>query len=277
MRVAVYLGYLMQLQSILGWPRTCQFALAHLRNKLIPPRKGRLASVPVGPYRFYFPSLVYFTGLFAEIFLNETYYLEPTMATIRVIDCGANIGMSLLYIKIRAPHAQVQCFEPNPAARAVLEHNVRENGWQSSVEIYPYALGTRAGTVTFYVEETEATSSGGSVGAYQKNKGRALTSYPVEVQRLSPYLTSPIAYLKIDIEGPELEVLEELAAAHTLEKIASIQLEYHYIPGHFTRSVSELLRVLEEAGFRTFVKSYAPPHRIIGHDGWLTYMVFAWR
>ena len=53
----------------------------------------------------YFPSSYFFTGLFSEIFLNETYYLAPTQQSLRAIDCGANIGVSLLYIKVRASHA----------------------------------------------------------------------------------------------------------------------------------------------------------------------------
>jgi FkbM family methyltransferase len=194
-----------------------------------------------------------------------------------VIDCGANIGVSLLYIKIRAPHAQVLCFEPNPAARAVLEKNIAANGWEKDVRVLPYALGKKKGTVDFFVDEKEKTSSGGSIGNHLKNKNQKLNSYSVEVDVLSHYIDHKIDFLKIDIEGPEFDVLEEAAQAGKLDSVSLIELEYHHIPGFFTRPLSEMLALLESRGFRTFVESDTLPHKIIGRDAWHTYMIFAWR
>lgn len=242
-----------------------------------PPRSGTLAHIPVGPYTFYFPSLDYFVGLFTEIFFKETYYIVPTQEPIQVIDCGANIGVSLLYIKTRAPHARVRCFEPNPAARAVLEKNITANNWGDTVQVFPCALGKEKGTAEFFVDEGEATSSGGSLGHHTKNKNRGLNSYSVDVDVLSHFIDKPVDFLKIDIEGPEFDVLEELKIQKKLQQITTIQLEYHYIPGSFTRPLSDLLILLESEGFHTFVESNAAPHTVLGHDGWHTYMVFAWR
>lgn len=194
-----------------------------------------------------------------------------------MIDCGANIGVSLLYIKIRAPQARVLCFEPNPVARAVLEKNIAANNWGKEVEVFPLALGKESGTVDFYVDNKDATSSGGSTARHIKNKNQGLTTYPVEADTLSSYIDGTIDLLKIDIEGGEFDVVEELAAKGTLRFVAALQLEYHYIPGFFTRPLSEMLALLESTGFRTFVESNTLPHRIVGRDAWHTYMVFAWR
>jgi len=272
-----FVGYFLQLRELIGLPAACRFALSHIRNKINPPSDESLASVPVGPYLFYFPSLLYFEGLFSEIFLKETYYLASTQEPIRVIDCGANIGVSLLYIKIRAPQARVLCFEPNPAARAVLEKNITANNWGNEVQVFSYALGKEKGTVDFFVEDTIATSSGGSTMQYMKTRGCALTSYTVEVDTLSHYIDNAVDLLKIDIEGGEFAVLEDLIAQDTLRSVASIQLEYHYVPGFFTKTLSEMLALLESNGFHTFVQSIAQPHQIIGRDTIHAYMIFAWR
>lgn len=277
MRFFRFIGYFSHLRELLGFRAACIFTLAHMRHKFSPPREGKLAHVPIGHYVFYFPSLAYFEGLFTEIFFKETYYLALTQEPIQVIDCGANIGVSLLYIKIRAPHARVICFEPNPAARAVLEKNIEANNWGKEVQVLPYALGKRKGTVDFFVDEKDAASSGGGISGYLKNKGRHLNSYPVEVDTLSTYIDDAVDFLKIDIEGPEFDVLEELKDADKLRFIAAIQLEYHYIPGFFTRSLSEMLALLESEGFHTFVESNAPAHTVIGQDILHTYMIFAWR
>lgn len=277
MRLSRFAGYFSQLRVLIGFSAACAFALAHIRNKINPPHKGRLASIPVGPYVFYFPSLPYFEGLFTEIFFKETYYLAYTQKPIQAIDCGANIGISLLYIKIRAPQARVICFEPNPAARAVLEKNIAANNWGKDVQVFPFALGKEKGAADFYVDGKEATSSGGSIARYLKNKSYNLDSYAVEVDTLSRYIKNDIDFLKIDIEGNEFDVLEELAATDALRSVAAIQLEYHYVPGFFTRPLSDTLALLEKEGFHTFVKSNTPPHDIVGRDTRHTYMIFAWR
>lgn len=185
--------------------------------------------------------------------------------------------MSLLYVKTQAPCAQVTCFEPNPAARAVLEKNIETNGWKKDVQVFPYALGKEKGTVDFFVEGKVATSSGGSVAHYLKSDIRTLNSYSVEVDTLSQYIDGPVDLLKIDIEGSEFEVLEELVAKQKLQQVAALQIEYHYIPGFFTRSLSAMLILLESEGFHTFVESNTSPHQIVGRDTLHTYMIFAWR
>ena len=277
MKLLRFIGYFSQLSALIGPRGASVFAVAFLYRKTFPPREGELATISVGPYTFHFPSVVYFEGLFTEIFFKETYYLARTDKPIRVIDCGANIGVSLLYIKIRAPGARVMCFEPNPAARAVLGKNIAENNWGNDVQVFPYALGKKKGSVEFFVENKVATSSGGSVTKHLEKRGRNLDSSMVEVDILSHYIEGPIDFLKIDIEGGEFDVLEELIAHNTLRYVAQVQLEYHYIPEFFTRTLNEMLTLLETNGFHTFVRSAAMPHQIVGHDTMHTYMIFAWR
>lgn len=270
------LGYFSQLRTLFGFKAACAFALTHIYNKMRPPRDGRLARVPVGTYVFYFPSLDYFVGLFTEIFFRETYYIPYTNTPIQVIDCGANIGMSLLYIKVRAPNAQVICFEPNPAAQAVLEKNIAANNWEKEVRVLPYALGKEKGTVHFAVDKKVATSSGGRI-ASSTDLAQNANSYPVEVDTLSQHIVSTVDLLKMDIEGGEFDVLEEMVAHGALQKVATLQLEYHYIPGSFTRPLSDMLVLLESNGFRTFTEPTALPHQVVGRDTAHAYMIFAWR
>ncbi len=269
--------YFSQLRAFLGFRAATAFALTHMRNKLNPPHDGRLACIPVGPYVFYFPSLDYFVGLFTEIFFKETYFIPNTDKPIQVIDCGANIGVSLLYIKTRAPNAHVLCFEPNPAARAVLEKNIATNNWGKDVQVFPYALGKKKGTTEFFVEDKVASSSGGSTSNYLEKKGRTLDSYTVEVDMLSRHISNTVDLLKIDIEGGEFDVIEDLIVHDTLRFVAAMQLEYHYIPGFVTRTLSEMLSLLEKNDFHTFAQPTAPPHQIVGHETPHAYMIFAWR
>lgn len=277
MKYIRYIIYFSQLRAFLGFNAAIAFAFSHIKNSIDQPRNGKLASIPVGPYIFYFPYLPHFIGLFTEIFLKETYYLKPTQEPIQVLDCGTNIGVALLYIKICAPQARVKCFEPNPAARAVLEKNIAANHWEKDVQVFPFALGKKKGTAEFFVSDIAATSSDGSVAAYLSEKGRTLNSYAVDVDTLSSYIDGPIDFLKMDIEGPEFDVLEELVAQDKLRYVAQVQLECHYVPRFFTRPVREMLTLLASNGFDTFVQPTAPPHKVVGHDTARAYMIFAWR
>ncbi len=246
----------------------------YMLARILGDKPGRLHYIPVGPYSFYFPSAVYFAGLFNEIFFKEEYYLDKTNAPIRAFDCGANIGVSLLYIKLRAPKAAVTCFEPNPAARSVLERNIQANGWQDSVTVVASALGATAGEAEFYVGQEADTDSSGSL--IPRSDGQHFNSYKVAVEPLSKFLITQIDFLKLDIEGAEFEVLEEVAASKKLALISYIQMEYHLDPGSSARPLSDMLKFLEAEGFETAIQSPTHPHLM--KKGWRkNCLVYAWR
>lgn len=243
--------------------------------------KGRVSqnlyTIPVGRYRISFENIHDFVGLFSEIFFKDTYYLKKTPGSIRIVDCGANIGISLLYFKMRAPNATVLCFEPNPGARTILEKNIAQNQWFDTVTVLPYALSQSKGTTDFYVKTGSASGSDASMANVFDTHAKKALKISVETDTLSTYLTEPVELLKMDIEGPELVVLEELESAGAFRSVRQIQLEYHYMKGHFIRPLSDLLTLLERNGFKTAVESIASPKQIVSMDNNHAYMVFAWK
>lgn len=269
------IGYFSYLRKLLGFRATLIFSFYYIiyKSGIIRPKIGR---IPVGPVNFYFTSIKQFAGLFMEIFFKKYYYLEKTDLPIEAIDCGANIGVSLLYIKLMAPNARVRCFEPNPSALAILKKNIQANGWEKDVVVYPYALGKIKGKAEFFVDRDERTSYGASLNKYMAGK-RPLISFTVDTDCLSDYILGPIDFLKIDIEGAEFDVLEDLAEKNKMSSISQIQMEYHYHPEFFSRSLAEVLKFLEAAGFRTTVKATKKPHSVAGKDSLSAYMVYASR
>jgi len=272
LRIAGYFSYL---RKLLGFRAAAVFSAYYVfyKSRILRPKFYR---IPVGPINFHFTSVKQFAGLFAEIFFKEYYYLEKTDLPIETIDCGANIGVSLLYIKLMAPKARVKCFEPNPAALAVLKENIKENGWEKEVSAYPYALAKTKGGADFFIERDEKTSYGASLFEYMAGK-RPLVSFAVNTDCLSNYIMGPVDFLKMDIEGGEFDVLEDLSEKNKMADISKIQLEYHYNPEFSRRSLAEMLKFLESAGFRTTVKATKEPHSVIGKDSPHAYMVYAWR
>jgi FkbM family methyltransferase len=268
--------YFSYLWSFFGFLSACMFVWFYMLAKVRGSREGKPHYIPVGPYVFYFPRPDYFAGLFTEIFLHEGYYLPKSDARVNVIDCGANIGVSLLYIKLRVPRAKVLCFEPNPGARAMLEKNIRANGWQDEVTVYSCALGREKAQRTFFVDSKVDTDSSAGFSQMLQNRGHELKSFPVSVEPLSQYIQESVEYLKIDVEGSELDVLEDLAASGTIRQVKHIQLEYHYEPGFFERPLSDLLVLLEKNGFQTVAIPTAPLQSMLGHTSRRNYMVYAW-
>lgn len=275
MKIFRVVGYFLHLRRFFGVWGATRFMVSYGSNLL---QKKPLYRVPVGKYVFYYPSALYFSSLFMEIFLHESYYLPQTDAPISVIDGGAHIGVALLYIKMRAPHARVLCFEPNPASRAVLEKNVEANGWQYEVRVLPYALGAREGVAPLFVDKDTQTSTSASLVQDFKPKLHAHASHQVEIKKLSSFITAPVDFLKLDIEGNEREVLEDLITSGRLDSVATLELEYHYNPSLTTPPPSHMLHTLEVHGFKTFITPAGMSLQyMFGNSASHGYMISAWR
>jgi len=53
----------------------------------------------------------------------------------RIIDCGANIGLAIIYWKRKFPDAEIIGFEPDPEIFRVLKKNIRKQDY-SGVSLY---------------------------------------------------------------------------------------------------------------------------------------------
>jgi hypothetical protein len=60
----------------------------------------------------------------SEIFVQEVYCFQSAGAAPYILDCGSNIGLSVIYFKRRFPDARIVAFEPDPANAALLQRNL---------------------------------------------------------------------------------------------------------------------------------------------------------
>ncbi len=172
-------------------------------------------------------------SLFREIFLEHSYlhpgFYQPKPGDC-VVDMGANIGFFAVQAATQARGIQVHCFEPSARNRQFLERNIRANGLQSSVKVYPVGVLNRHETLTLH----HACQMGGSSlfseqasdpsGIDEFVRCIPATEALEEVLKESP--SGRIQFLKIDIEGAEIEVLEEIPP-WLWSKIDRVVLEYH--------------------------------------------------
>ena len=75
------------------------------------------------------------------------------------LDVGANVGVYVLqFAHWSRPGGRVFAFEPNPAARAVLERHIRFNGLEERVEVVPCAVGSAGGRATLFAAGEDGMS-----------------------------------------------------------------------------------------------------------------------
>ena len=165
-----------------------------------------------------------------------------------IIDCGANIGVSVLEWKTRWPHAEIICFEPDPFASKILQMNVDKNDIPG-IQCVHAAVSDCEGTVDFHGDlSPKADARGNSLNAaWAKRDGSSQTQ--VKCTRLSPYLAKrDVSFLKLDIEGAEQRVLNEIAGC--LDRVHAIYIEVHEtnMSGN-VNSLAAIEKILSEAGF----------------------------
>jgi len=181
-----------------------------------PPPIARFAGNRVA-YASY-PALV---SLFEEIYLRRHYPFRSTHAGPLVIDCGANIGIATMFFKAVAPDARVLAFEPEPTAFRLLEDNIARNG-VNDVKCLSVALAAEEGRAMLRVPQP---AHGGATLRLAEGAGWPETE--VATARLSTYISEPVEFLKLDVEGAEVEIIDELAEADALRRIANVAIEHH--------------------------------------------------
>src|SRR6476469_10191275 len=67
---------------------------------------------------------------YEDLFVHEIYKFKSPVADPFIIDCGANIGMSVLYFKTLFPKAHILVFEPDENNYALLAQNCKVNNLQ---------------------------------------------------------------------------------------------------------------------------------------------------
>lgn len=231
--------------------------------------KGRLFRIlkrtPASPEKIFGFSVDYinyqsFSILFDGIFSRQHYYFHSHRPDPLIIDCGSNIGMAILYFKRIYPESRVIAFEPWREAFDKLANNVASNDL-SHVSLHRKAVHNKVGTVFLFRGENDPGSLRTSIHEARvwnakkiKQEARAIC--------LSDYIVEHIDLLKLDIEGAESGVIEELAACNKLELIHELIVEYHHHINPRDDRLSEMLRTLECHGFGYQLQAdFSLPHQ----------------
>lgn len=175
-----------------------------------------------------------------EIFIDECYKIDLRDKPY-ILDCGGNIGLSVLYLNRNFPTAEIVTFEPDKVNQAILEKNIQSFGL-SNVSLRTEAV---------WIEDTEVNFAGeGSLGSSIHSAESSVT-YKVQSISLSKFIDRQISLLKLDIEGAEYEVMKDIEPKLSL--VDNIFLEYHSTFEERYKLV-ELLDIVQKAGFYFYLR-----------------------
>ena len=145
-------------------------------------------------------------------------------------DIGANIGIFTIYASKNG--VNVVSVEPSFTNLEILHRNIILNKMNKTVSVIPFGLGSRTSLQTYFLSLSNLTWGGAhnSVGANIGFDGKPLVN-PVEVKGIVYSIDDLLklenlkkpSYLKIDVDGLELDVLK--GAVNTLPNVKSILIE----------------------------------------------------
>lgn len=145
------------------------------------------------------------------------------------VDLGANVGE--FTVPMAATGAQVYAFEPDPHALTLLRKAV--SGF-NNVTLVPAAAGVTDGQAALYRKdgfdkEPDRATKSSSLFAQKSNvdPASAVEIQVIDLARFLAELGRPVALIKMDIEGGEVDVMETLLDSPLCQQIAEIYVETH--------------------------------------------------
>jgi FkbM family methyltransferase len=154
--------------------------------------------------------------LIKEIFLTNIYKTHCVEAN-RILDGGSNIGLSILYFRTCFKNAEICSFEPDTHSFNLLKNNVDDG----KVRLHKLALSTSNNDLY-----TEVEGSFASINSQFTSKK---TAFHVKSQRFIDLLDKPFDIIKLDIEGAEWDILDNVIDNSKLTQTAHWLIEFHDI------------------------------------------------
>lgn len=233
------------------------------KTGISPAERGRLLTFPAfregvadffgKPFHFsHGPSFVHSVD---ELFKGEIYKFKSETETPYILDCGSNIGLSIIYFKKLYPESKIIAFEPDENIFDILRKNCQN---LENVTLEKKAVWTEDTSLQFY-------SEGALAGSVVTDFGKKNNIITIEAVDLKKYLHHKIDFLKIDIEGAENTLIFDIAAQ--LHNVKNLFLEYHGIRGR-DQNLGEILTLLSENGFTYYLQgaSHDIPYPFISYS-----------
>ena len=170
------------------------------------------------------------------------------------IDIGVYRGVYSL--KLSQNFKQIYAFEPNPLLFPYLKKNLKKI--IENIDLYNLALSDETGTTelklplrseSIFRDNIEELYQLGAASIHPNNEFKSLKKVTVKTEKLDNIYINDIGFIKIDVEGHELEVIN--GAKETISKnkpVLLIEIEKR----HSKRSVEDTINSINNLGYNCF-------------------------
>lgn len=174
-----------------------------------------------------------------SIFFEKIYefrHVAKSGKSVKIVDCGSNIGLSAIWFLQNYPGCDLTCYEADNRLAGIANGNLEKAGFPQS-HIINAAVWTSNGKIGF-------ESSG-------DDKGTIATDSQTQIDciDLNEALKGEVDLLKMDIEGAEFPVLLHLFETGAISKVHRLAVEFHDVDQNI-QAFADILTRLDNLGYR---------------------------
>ncbi|OGM10436.1 hypothetical protein A2159_02925 [Candidatus Woesebacteria bacterium RBG_13_34_9] len=219
-----------------------RFAILALTSFFIPPPKTltisafNLTITHNGYSSFFF--------LFNEIYCAGEYKVYKNIENCIIL--GAHIGLASLWYHLFNPQMKIYCFEPDKTNFRILQKNFRRNKL-TNYTLFDKAVSNKTSIVDFYHIDHDiyCLDSGLNLNLDLPNR-----TTKVQTVKISPLIKKlkRVSLLKMDIEGEEYNVIEDLISTKTILNVEHLLFESHVFTPEDKKRLNSTLSNLKKYG-----------------------------
>lgn len=229
-------------------------------NLLFPFYKNK-SSIKFKEFTLYWFNFEYIFWLFKEIFVKWEYKFETDNNYPIIIDLGTNIGISVIYMKYLYPNAVIYWFEPDKKTFNYLEKNILNNNLKN-VNYYNYAVSDYDWEINFFTDDIPSYSM--SIKEW-RNTNQKSKKIKIKCLSLANFINNNIKnkkinFMKMDVEGAEDLIFNDLNKNNLLKNIDQIAIEYHHNIDWEKSNLDKFLNILVENWFTYQIESILMPN-----------------
>lgn len=195
-----------------------------------------------------------------EIFIEEDYNFSTSSKSV-VIDIGTNVGIASLFFSLIPSVDKIYAFEPVTETYNQAKLNFSLNKTKSKVvEFNNFGVGKNKREETF-VFDTNFKGNTGVRGALSKSYSNNSNTKEINVkieeatsvfEKIIKENLEANIVVKMDCEGAEYEIFENIVATNFIKKVDVFMLEWH------DKGAEKIEKELRSNGFNCFSRVLAP-------------------
>ena len=164
-----------------------------------------------------------------------------------IIDVGANIGVATAYFKHKYPKIKLIAIEASPVNYQELVNNIKANKFQN-ISTMNCFISKEKKHIKFYHDIKKPGSSFGE--GFRFRSSTNLKTFNVKTKKIEDIIGDlKNIVIKIDVEGSEYEILENLASSKNISEVLEVLVEVSTYCQTDYNDLSKVINKFYQLGF----------------------------